>query len=177
MKTKQLLISTLVFLSMTAGVKAGPPDEGKAIFTSRCAGCHNVNQTLTGPALAGVDQRHSIDWIVQFVHSSQTLVKSGDKDAVGLYQKFNRITMPDHPDLTPDNIKDIVAYINAETVTTANKAPFARPVPLQTMYKPLSLSEDYLLFIGYLMAVALLIAVLLMAVRVKGLRSSETSAE
>ena len=30
--------------------------EGKTIFSTRCAGCHNVNKTLTGPALAGVDQ-------------------------------------------------------------------------------------------------------------------------
>jgi hypothetical protein len=81
--------------------------------------------------------------------------------------------MPDHPDLTADNIKSIVNYINSATVTMDTKAPFAKPTQLQTMYKPLSLTGDYLLFIGYLMVLALLIAILLMAVRVKGLGNKE----
>ena len=66
---------------------------------------------MTGPALAGVDQRRSIDWIINFVHSSQTVIKNGDAYAVALYQKFNKVQMPDHPDLSPGDIKNIVAYI------------------------------------------------------------------
>jgi len=93
---------------------AAPPiAEGKAIFSTRCAGCHNVNKVVTGPALAGVDQRHSIDWIINFVHSSQTVIKGGDEKAVALFEKFNKIPMPDHPDLTAGNIKSIVEYIKS----------------------------------------------------------------
>src|SRR5206468_4896771 len=97
MKTK------LFFLLLIPGITAfanPPSEEGKQIFTTRCAGCHNVNRILTGPALAGVDQRHSIDWIINFVHSSQTVIRGGDKQAVALFEKFNRIPMPDHPDLS-----------------------------------------------------------------------------
>src|SRR5215208_1973077 len=114
----------LLFLTLfaTTIVWAGPPsEEGKAIFTSRCSGCHNINKILTGPALAGVDQRRSIDWIINFVHSSQGVIKSGDKDAVALFEKFNRIPMPDHPDLTADNIKNIVDYIKSEAVAASDK--------------------------------------------------------
>ena len=159
-----LLISGFVFA-------APPTEEGKTIFTARCAGCHNVNKVLTGPALAGVDQRRSIDWIINFVHSSQTVIKKGDKDAVALFEKFNRIPMPDHTDLTADNIKNIVEYIKAEAtgggVTTA---PFATPTKLQKPYVPISIT-NYMFFAGFLGAVVLLIAGLLMAVRVKSLQT------
>ena len=106
------LVIGLLFLKNTANANPDPID-GKSIFTSRCAACHNVNKTLTGPALAGVDERRSIDWIINFVHSSQTLVKKGDKDAVAVYEKFNKIPMPDHPELTADHIKSILAYIKS----------------------------------------------------------------
>jgi len=105
MNTKKLLTTLFAIWAITIVYANPPEEEGKTIFTSRCAACHNVNKVLTGPALAGVDQRRSIEWIVKFVKSSQGLVKSGDKDAVALFQKFNRIAMPDHPDLTADNIK------------------------------------------------------------------------
>jgi cytochrome c551/c552 len=107
MRTKATLLLAILLISFISW--ANPtPEKGKAIFTTRCAGCHNVNKTLTGPLLAGVDQRRSIEWIIDFVHSSQTMVKSGDKNAVALFEQFNRIPMPDHPDLTDDHIKSIV---------------------------------------------------------------------
>ncbi|HZF63666.1 MAG TPA: cytochrome c, partial [Chitinophagaceae bacterium] len=94
MKLKFLLLITAIVAAAT--VLASPPvEEGKSIFATRCAACHNVNKTLTGPALAGVDERRSLEWIVNFVHSSQTMIKNGDKDAVALYKQFNNIPMPD----------------------------------------------------------------------------------
>lgn len=168
MKSK-LLLTLWVLLGMTTVLLANPED-GKKIFITRCAGCHNVNKILTGPALAGVHERHTMDWIVKFVKSSQTVVKSGDKEAVGLFQKFNRIPMPDHSDLSPENIKSIVEYIKLETIVTDTKAPFARPGKKQTAYVPLSIVNDSRVFMVYLTVVALLITILLFAVRVKNLQ-------
>jgi len=174
MNTKKL-ITALFALWATTVVYANPPaKEGKTIFNTRCAACHNVNKVLTGPALAGVDQRRSIEWIVKFVTSSQGLVKSGDKDAVALFQKFNRIPMPDHPDLTADNIKSIVEFIKSEAKPAdAEKAPFAKPTKKEPAYKPLSLSEDYLFFLVYLAVVAMLIAVLLFAVKLNSFKTNK----
>lgn len=166
MKIKFLLFFiTVLFALSTYAVP--PVEEGKAIFTQRCASCHNVNKVLTGPALAGVHDRRSMDWIVSFVKSSQTMVKSGDKDAVALYEKFNKIPMPDHADLSDDNIKSIVEFIKTEGKTAATEtAPFARPSKLRPAYLPLTTS-DYVYFIALLGAIALLIASLLFAVKVK----------
>ncbi|RYF77504.1 MAG: cytochrome c, partial [Chitinophagaceae bacterium] len=112
----KLKLSLFVILLLPAIIAlATPPvEEGKSIFTTRCAGCHNISKVLTGPALAGVDQRRSIDWIINFVHSSQTVIKSGDKDATALFAKFNNIQMPDHKDLSEAQIKNVVEYIKTE---------------------------------------------------------------
>src|SRR4051794_13337058 len=145
MKTRLLLVLSL-FTSVI--VFAAPPtEEGKMIFTSRCAGCHNVNRVLTGPALAGVDQRHSLDWIINFVHSSQSVIRSGNPEAVALFEKFNRIPMPDHPDLSAVDISNILAYIKQSTVSTETSAPFRRPGKIHPAYLPLT-GEQYWFFIG-----------------------------
>jgi mono/diheme cytochrome c family protein len=165
MKIKFLFIA----LAFSVAAAAAPPaEEGRTIFTIRCSVCHNINKVLTGPALAGVDKRRSIDWIINFVHSSQTVIKKGDKDAVALFEKFNRIPMPDHADLTPDNIKSIVAYIQSQAGNTTDQAPFATPTKLQKPYIPISIT-NYPFFISYLIAIALMIAGLLFAVRVKAI--------
>jgi cytochrome c551/c552 len=138
--------------------------EGEKIFTSRCASCHNVNKQLTGPALANVHERRSLDWIYTFIHSPGGKIRSGDKDAVALYNQFNQIIMPDHGDLTKDQINSILDYIKAETkiIDASAKAPFARPGELQPTYSPLSLN-DTTYIVAYLLAVGLLVGVLLLA--------------
>ncbi|HZI52782.1 MAG TPA: cytochrome c [Chitinophagaceae bacterium] len=169
--TNKKLFACLIVLFISLFVYANPVEDGKIIFTSRCAACHNVNKVLTGPALAGVDQRRSMEWITKFIQSSQSLVKSGDKDAVALFQQFNRVPMPDHPDLTSDHIKSIVEYIKSESKPVGEQvAPFAKPGKREPGYKPLSLQKDYLIFLVYLAIVGMLIAVLLFAVHVNSLK-------
>lgn len=166
MRTKTLLLATLLFLSFTTF--ANPtPEEGKTIFSTRCAGCHNLNKDLVGPALAGLDQKRSMEWIISFVQSSQTMVKSGDKDAVAVFEKFNRIPMPDHPDLTDDNIKSIVEYIKAESGGAAKVA-----VAKTESDKPSVALSSYMtpgLIVAFSLLIALLITTIFFAVKVKSL--------
>jgi mono/diheme cytochrome c family protein len=167
MKTK-FLITAFILLVTTFAAKADPPtEEGKTIFMTRCAACHNINKQMTGPALAGIDERRSIDWIINFVHSSQAMIKKGDKDAVALFEKFNKVPMPDHPDLTGDNIKSIVEYIRSQSAGTIEQTPFAKPSKKMIPYMPLSIQKDYGFFIGFLAVVIILILALLFAVQSK----------
>ena len=172
MRNKYLL-SILALLPAFCSFSQAPnmlAEEGKALFTNRCAACHNVNKTLTGPALAGVDQRHSIAWITTFVRSSQTVIKSGDKEAVALFEKFNKITMPDHSDLTEGDIKGIVEYIKLETKSVAtDAAPFYEPGKRHPDYKPLSV-DNYGYFLSFLALVLVLVGSLLALVKVKSLQ-------
>ena len=170
MNSKRLTFLLVLFASLS--VWATPPvEEGKSIFTTRCAGCHSITKVLTGPALAGVDERRSMDWIINFVQSSQKMVKAGDKDAVALFEKFNKIPMPDHPDLTGENIKNIIAYIKneKEAAATAATAPAENSSAKRPGYLSLA-TDNYGLLLTYLALGALLIATLLFAYKVKGLK-------
>lgn len=168
MRTKIFIstITTLLFMNVSA--KTISINDGKTIFGSRCAGCHNVNVKVVGPALANVDQRHSIDWIINFVHSSQTLVKSNDKQAVALFTEFNRMIMPDHPDLSTDQVKSVVEYIKSQTnvSASADAAPFARPGQLLPNFTPI-LITNYAFFGTYLALVLIMVAGFVVAVKVK----------
>ena len=167
-----LLIPAIISFANTVLANPDPPEkDGRTIFMSRCATCHNVNKVLTGPALAGVDERRSIDWIINFVRSSQSMVKQGDKDAVALFEKFNKIPMPDHPDLTSESIKNIVAFIKSESKTvTASDAPFANPSSIKANYSSLSLKKNFWPVAGLLGAILLLIATILFALKVNNMK-------
>ena len=73
--------------------------------------------------------------------------------------------MPDHPDLTAENIKNVLEYIKSESKqVTEDKVPFAKPWQKKPSYIPLSITKDYGLFIGFFAVVFMLIGSLLFAV-------------
>lgn len=173
MKTRLLLFMASIFL--VGDIYANPdlPAEGKTIFTNRCAACHNVNKIATGPALAGISDRRSIDWIINFVHSSQAMIKNGDKDAIALYEKFNKIPMPDHQDLTDDDIKSIVEFIKSESKVGGQEKTSFIPSTKKANYRPVSLTKDIWPLTAIFVSIILLIASLLFAVRVNDMKRSQ----
>ncbi len=166
---KKLLFLSFLTAMSVAALAAPPAEEGKTIFATRCASCHNLTKNMTGPALAGVHERRSIEWIMSFIRSSQTMVKSGDTTAVALFQKFNNIPMPDHKDLSDADIKSIVDYIKTAKPEAAEKPLFAKPTRLRPSYTPLSWAKDSNFFIIYLSVVGFLVASMVAWVYVKEL--------
>jgi mono/diheme cytochrome c family protein len=164
------IFSVLLLLVLGISAYAAPPseEEGKLIFKNRCAGCHNVNKKVLGPALSKVYDRHSMEWITNFIQSSQTVIKSGDKEAVALFEEYNNTPMPDHKDITAEQVESIVSYIKSQETPTAAvdekpKSTGARG----PLYRPLQLT-DYGYITGFISVVLLLVLVLLLAVSVKG---------
>jgi len=151
---------------------ADPPTEkGKAIFNSRCASCHNVNKVIVGPALRDVDKRRTMEWIVNFVRSSQTVIKNGDKQAIALFEEFNKIPMPDHRDLSVEDIANVVDFIKSTAITANTTTPFDKPSDSHPNYMPLTI-HDYWFFGTILLLVAVLIGALAMLVKVKAYERS-----
>ncbi|HTQ11589.1 MAG TPA: cytochrome c [Fimbriimonadaceae bacterium] len=105
-------LAALNFLLLgAAAVQAAP--SSAVVFSSRCSSCHSVGKgVVVGPDLKGVTARHDRPWLHRFIHSSQTVVKSGDPQAVALFQKYGRQVMPDHP-LTDAEIDALLAFIEA----------------------------------------------------------------
>lgn len=94
-------------------VSVAAPD-GKALFQSNCASCHNPLKDATGPALKDMDKRApSKEWLYDWIHNSAALIASGDKYAVDIYNKWNKIPMTPFPGLSTEEIDAIVDYVNS----------------------------------------------------------------
>jgi cytochrome c2 len=84
--------------------------KGEALFKDNCASCHSIEKDKVGPALKGVASRRDIVWIRSFVRNSELVIKSGDKTAEALFQKY-KADMTKFPSFTNAEIDSIVAYI------------------------------------------------------------------
>jgi mono/diheme cytochrome c family protein len=79
-------------------------------FNQRCAGCHTYGKGIrVGPDLKGVTDRRPRSWLLRFIRSSESVIRSGDPVAQALYQTFHQQKMPDH-DLSPQQIEDLLDY-------------------------------------------------------------------
>jgi mono/diheme cytochrome c family protein len=106
------VIGFLVVVGWLIGSQpASAQESGKEIFQKSCAACHSIGAgKLVGPDLAGVNDKRPEDWLLKFIKSSQTLVKSGDKTAIALLEEFNKIPMPDQA-LSDNQVKMVLAHI------------------------------------------------------------------
>ena len=170
-----LCLSLRLFAADSTAVR-GNADHGKQLFEQQaCNSCHNINQRAVGPALAGVDQRRSLDWIVKFVRSPKAMIDAGDPTAKALYNEYH-IIMPDHPALNQQDIQDILAYIDANTqaAPASSAATITAPAQVQPGYLPLSFQKNAVFFLSYLFVVLILVIVLLFAVKVKDVERSRS---
>lgn len=122
MKFRLSILTSLILLSCNLAAAQASADAGKEIFTTRCTACHGIGKQVVGPDLKDVENLRSEQWIISFVHSSQTVIKSGDTAAVNLFNEFNKTIMPDHKDLSDNDIKNIIAFIKEESEKVAKNA-------------------------------------------------------
>ena len=118
---KIVSIFLLITFSSAIGNQLNAQD-GKALFSANCASCHAVNKKLTGPALAGVEDR----WpdkqnLYAWIKNSAAFLKTGDAYANNLYNEYNKVAMNNFPGLSDADIDAILAYI--KTVPAPGAAP------------------------------------------------------
>jgi len=112
--THYFFIAAVIFLFFPL-ISVFAQKNGETIFKETCAACHSIGKgKLIGPDLANIQDRLSEEWIIKFVKSSQTVIKSGDKYADSLFKAYNQIPMPDQPNLTDEQIKGIITYIGGK---------------------------------------------------------------
>jgi len=103
-----------LFFSVTFSVNlsAQEPDiqKGKSLFNSQCAACHKLNRKLVGPALKGVSAKYDKEWLYTWIKNSAAMIKSGDDQAVAIYEEYNKVAMNAFPNLSNDDIDNILAY-------------------------------------------------------------------
>ncbi|GAB4203078.1 MAG: hypothetical protein Fur0023_09600 [Bacteroidia bacterium] len=126
---KKVLSTSMIVVSMSISTAILAQD-GAAIFKQNCGMCHKLGTRLVGPDLTGVTQRRSKEWLHKFIKSSQSLVKSGDKDAVAIFNEFGQTIMPDQ-NVTDAQIDDILKYIE-ENSANASAQPAQTEEPKTT---------------------------------------------
>jgi mono/diheme cytochrome c family protein len=109
--SRSLFAFIIVLLLSNASVFAAP--DGKALFMSNCASCHNPLKDATGPALKDIDKTFPTkQWGYDWVHNSAKVIASGDPTAVAIFNKYNKTAMTPFPQLTTEEIDAIFKYVN-----------------------------------------------------------------
>ena len=119
LKTTLSTFLSILFLSISihSFSQDVPSDEaavaaGKKLFGLNCKSCHALNKKLIGPALAGVTGRYDTPWLIKWIRNNNELIKSGDPQAVALYDKY-KLDMTIFPSLSDADILNILAYTDA----------------------------------------------------------------
>jgi mono/diheme cytochrome c family protein len=93
-----------------AAATGGDAVKGKELFNANCAACHKLDAKSTGPALRGVSGKYEMSWIYKWVSNSSDLIKSGDAQAVKVFDENNKAVMTAFPQLSTGDIDNIIAY-------------------------------------------------------------------
>lgn len=108
--SKATFLLPAVLLAVTISTKSFS-QEGEKLFKGNCGICHTVGKgKLVGPDLKGVDTRHEQAWLLKWIKSSQTMIKSGDRTAVQLYNDNANLVMQDFQ-LNDEEIKSVLTFI------------------------------------------------------------------
>ncbi|MFK5854908.1 MAG: c-type cytochrome [Bacteroidota bacterium] len=102
-------------------------NEGEELFKKTCAPCHTVGGgRLVGPDLKNISEKRDKEWIIAFVQSSQTVINSGDGDAMAIYKEYNNMLMPDQP-MDGGQVQSIINYIDGAGTGTSDINQEAAP--------------------------------------------------
>jgi len=98
---------------------------GKKLFNANCAACHKLNKRAVGPALKGVSSKYDKEWLYSWINNSTAMVKSGDAQAVAIYEEYNGSVMTSFPQLSTEDIDNILAYTDYTPPATTTAATVA----------------------------------------------------
>ena len=110
-------------------VGQGVSQDGKKLFKSRCAACHNMKQKLVGPALKGVVKKWEDagegDLLKEWIKDPTALKESGKSKMAEAIWDFSPASMTPNPDLKDAEIDAIISYMKK----------WAPPVPKKKVAK------------------------------------------
>jgi mono/diheme cytochrome c family protein len=150
-----------------AAAVTGDPKAGEALFKANCTSCHALNKRVLGPALAGVTEKQSSEWLHKWIKNSPAFIATGDKDAVAIYNEYNKAAMTPFPQFSDGDIDNILAYIKTEGAKKPEAAAGAAGAGANTAAAGESGVSDFML-IGLIAVVVIAFLVILVLNRVIG---------
>ncbi len=146
---KRILLVTLLFpyfgLSQEADIQ-----EGKALFNTNCAACHQLNRKAVGPALRGVTEKYDRDWLYSWIKNGTQMIKDGDPQAVAIWEEYNRAVMTNYPQFSNEQIDNILAYTD-----------YTPPAPAPAVATAQTVSQGSDISVNIILSVTILIFTIL----------------
>ena len=125
-KSFSKIFFSIAFVLLTSlSVFSQDAAKGKEIFNTNCAACHKLDGKATGPALRGVEAKYDKEWLYKWIKNSGDLIKSGDAQAVKVFEENNKVPMTAFPQLSNEDIDNILAYTSEPAPAPVEVAPVA----------------------------------------------------
>jgi cytochrome c len=84
-------------------------EKGKATFNQKCTACHMANRKLIGPAMNGLYERRSPEWVMNMLLNPAEMLKK-DPVAIALLKEYNNIMMLNQ-NLSNEEARSITEYL------------------------------------------------------------------
>ena len=146
-----------IFFILSNSLQAQSVEEGEKLYKANCVSCHQIDKKLIGPALRGVNDKYSQEWLLKWIKNSAELIASGDPDAIAIYEEYNKSPMSAFTYLSDEEVLSILEYIEVApekvapvAVAGASSGEVAQSDPKRKYYIQLSLSILLLLIVAAL---------------------------
>ena len=117
---------------------SGDAAKGKDLFKANCAACHKLDGKLVGPPLGGITEKKSAEWLHKWIKNSKALIDAGDKDAIAIFEEYNKVPMLAYDGILSDgDIDNVLAYI-----ADPSKAEAAAPATPPATDTPATATPD-----------------------------------
>ncbi|MCH1517198.1 MAG: c-type cytochrome [Flavobacteriaceae bacterium] len=156
-RVKSVVLAFAIMMSFTVNAQDADPIAGKKLFNANCAACHKLNKKAVGPALKGVSAKYDKEWLYSWIKNSSAMIKSGDAQAVAIWEEYNKTAMTAFPLLSNADVDNILAYTDYTPPAPVASAATPAPVAAQD-----SFSNDIIL--GALALVFAILVVMLILV-------------
>lgn len=162
-------IITLVLLLLTITVSYAQGVDGKSVFNTNCAACHNMEKKMVGPPLKDVVKNQGREWTTTWIKNSAELIASGDRHANEIYKEYNEMAMPAYEYLSDEELSSVVNYLEGYSAEKEKIiAETAAAVPIETSTQTTGYQlPTYLLLILVLVMLVFIIAVMLIGKTLK----------
>lgn len=96
-------------ISFADAIDAGMAENGKKIFSTLCVACHMAEQRMIGPALKGVFERRSPEWVMNMILNPDGMLKE-DPIAKALLKEYNNAIMLNQ-NLSEEDARAVAEYL------------------------------------------------------------------
>lgn len=95
--------------SFTDEINTELADQGKSLYNAKCTACHMADQRMIGPALSGVYDRRSPEWVLNLLLNTDEMLKK-DPISIALLKEHNNAIM-NNQNLSEQEAKAVAEYL------------------------------------------------------------------